>query len=149
MNTSLYISTGALHSYQQKLDTLSHNAANVNTTGFKKREATFSENLAAEINNQTIRENEVGRLTPHGIREGYGVHLGQTALNLEQGKAQETGQPFDLMIEGKGFFRVEHIDSPGKDGAQKEVRFTRDGSFKMSPTGSGTYYLVTSRRPLA
>lgn len=132
MNTSLYISSGALHTYQRKLDTSAHNIANVNTVGFKKRDTTFSENLANQLQNQTNREKEIGRLTPDGLRVGYGVHLGQTALDLNQGGAQETGNPFDLMIEGKGFFRVSN--------ASGEIRYTRDGSFKITPSFYDGYY---------
>lgn len=146
MNTSLYISSGALNTFQKKLDTLSHNVSNVNTVGYKSRETSFSENLASEFNNQIVREREKGRLTPNGIRVGYGVHLGQTNLNMDQGSAQVTENPLDLMIEGKGFFRVERDISPTKDGSVTEVRFTRDGSFKMQPSDTGdSYFLVNSQ----
>lgn len=137
MNTSLYISSGALQAYQQRLDTVGHNVANVNTVGYKQRDATFSENLAQQVDNQRDREQEVGRQTPHGIREGYGTRLGQTSINMKQGGAKETGQPFDLMIEGDGLFVVE--DQAG------ELRYTRDGSFKQTPASVDSYYVVTAR----
>ncbi|WP_251554550.1 flagellar hook-basal body protein [Neobacillus muris] len=140
MNTSLYISSGALSAYQQKIDTSANNVANVNTTGFKRREQSFSEILASQVNNQQRASQETGRLTPNGIRVGYGVRTGLTQLNLEQGQAVETGNPFDLMINGNGFFQV---GTPGANGAQ-EVSYTRDGNFHLSPdtNNPGSYHLV-------
>nr|WP_245203664.1 flagellar hook-basal body protein [Ammoniphilus resinae] len=141
----MYISRSALHSYQQKLDTGAQNVANANTVGYKKRDAVFSENLATEIKNQFEDEKEIGRLTPNGIRTGFGVHLGQTAINMQQGNVQETDNPFDFMIEGRGFFQVSHPSGPDKDGPS-EIRYTRDGSFKLTPSFWGdTNYLVNSQ----
>lgn len=148
MNTSLYISSGALNAYQRKLDTAAHNVANVNTVGFKKREATFSENLANQLQNQTNEEQEIGRLTPNGLRTGYGVHLGQTAVNMNQGGAQETGNPFDLMIQGNGFFQISRPSGAYRDGVE-EVRYTRDGSFKLSSSPyEGVYNLANAQGDL-
>lgn len=137
MNTSLYISSGALQAIQQKLDTTSNNVANVNTTGYKRREQSFAELLASQINNNQSRVNqETGRLTANGLRVGYGVRTGMTQLDMQQGQALQTGNPFDLMIQGKGFFQVS-----GGDG---EARFTRDGKFHLSanPDQPGSYHLV-------
>ncbi|WP_332628601.1 hypothetical protein [Halalkalibacter flavus] len=51
---------------QRKLDMISHNIAN--TTGYKRRESTFSDLLYQQVNNQSKVEVEVGRFTPNGIR---------------------------------------------------------------------------------
>lgn len=137
MNTSIYISSGALRAYQQRLDTVAHNVSNLNTIGYKRREAVFAENLAQEVDNQKDAEREIGRLTPNQIRVGYGTRLGQTEINMEQGGAQETGGTFDFMIEGKGLFVVRD--------AANEWRYTRDGSFKQSPASESSYFLVDRR----
>ncbi|MDR7001002.1 flagellar hook-basal body protein [Neobacillus niacini] len=144
MNTSLYISSSALQAYQQKIDTSANNIANVNTTGFKRRDQSFSELLASQINNQFDTTQEVGRQTPYGIREGYGNRAGITQLNTEQGQGIETKNPFDLMIQGKGFFQVSY---PSKTaGGQSEILYTRDGNFHLSPNSNkqGSYYLVSA-----
>lgn len=140
MNTSLFISSGALQTYQQKLDTTSNNIANVNTNGYKRRDHSFSEILANQINNQTRTENETGRLTPNGLRVSYGTRSGLTQIDMQQGQAVQTDQPFDLMIEGKGFFQV---GFPAEGGADA-VRYTRDGNFHLSPNpdNPGSYHLV-------
>lgn len=143
MSTSLFISSGALRAFQQKLDTNANNIANVNTTGFKRRDQSFSELLANQINNQPIANKEVGRLTPNGLRVGYGSKTGLTKLNLDQGQALETKNPFDLMINGSGFFQVSYSSANGGAG---ETRYTRDGNFHLSPDPNqvGIYNLVNA-----
>jgi len=106
LNTSLYISSGALQAYQQKIDTSANNVANVNTTGFKRKDQSFSEILASQLNNQGRSDQEVGRLTPNGLRVGYGTRTGLTQLVMEQGQATQTGNPFELNIQGQGFFQI-------------------------------------------
>lgn len=142
MNTSLFISSGALQAYQQKIDNAANNVANVNTTGFKRKDQSFSEVLANQINNQGRPDREIGRLTPNGLRVSYGTRTGQTQLDMQQGQAIETGNPFDLMINGKGFFQVGYPSTTA--GAPNEVRYTRDGNFQISPDANkpGSYHLV-------
>ncbi|MEO2076730.1 MAG: flagellar hook-basal body protein [Bacillus sp. (in: firmicutes)] len=139
MNTSLYIATSGLNAFQKKLDTISNNIANAETAGYKRRDASFEENLAVSIKNQQAANKEIGRLTPNGIRVGFGVHVNGTEMFLEQGTPKATDNPLDLMISGTGFFQV------GKQqGANTEVLFTRNGSFQKSPTSNGTYRLVNA-----
>jgi flagellar basal-body rod protein FlgG len=142
VNTSLYISSGALQAYQQKIDTTANNVANVNTTGYKKREQSFSEILTTSLNNQVPVQAEQGRLTPNGLRIGHGARTGLTQINMTQGQAIQTNNPFDLMINGQGFFQI-GLGSP-EGGGIDEVRYTRDGNFHLSPNPENprSYHLV-------
>jgi flagellar basal-body rod protein FlgG len=141
VNTSLYISSGALQAYQQKIDTTANNVANVNTTGYKKRDQSFSEILTTRLNNQVPAQGEVGRLTPNGLRVGHGARIGLTQINMEQGQEIQTNNPFDLMINGKGFFQ---IGLGSTEGGIDEIRYTRDGNFHLSPNPENprSYHLV-------
>lgn len=139
MNSSLYIATSGLNAYQKKLDTIANNLANSETAGFKRREASFEENLAISIENQKATNREIGRLTPNGIRAGFGVHLNGTQMILDQGMQKATDNPLDLMITGQGFFQVGKLQ-----GGNTETFFTRNGSFQKSPTNNGTYRLVNA-----
>lgn len=138
MNTSLYISSGALQAFQQKLDTAANNVANVDTTGYKRKDHSFSEILANQINNQGRLDLEKGRLTPNGLRVGYGTRTGLTQLDVSQGQARKTDNPLDLMIQGNGFFQIGYPSG--------ETRYTRDGSFHLSPNPNqpGNYYLANA-----
>jgi flagellar basal-body rod protein FlgG len=143
MNTSLFISSGAMQAYQQKIDNTANNVANVNTNGYKRKDHSFSEILASQINHQGRSDQEAGRLTPDGLRVGYGTRIGLTQTNMEQGQAIATGNPFDLMLKGNGFFQVGY---PGAAGGNGEVRFTRDGTFHLTPNPyvEGSYNLVNA-----
>ncbi|MDG5787285.1 flagellar hook-basal body protein [Evansella sp. AB-P1] len=112
---------------QQKLDTIGHNLANSNTTGYKRRETSFSDLLVQQINNQFVNHHEVGRDTPYGIRRGSGAAIAQTAVRFEQGSIQNTDRLLDLAFTEKGYF---FELSPTEDG---DRRFTRDGAFYFAP----------------
>ncbi|WP_199616807.1 flagellar hook-basal body protein [Paenibacillus alkalitolerans] len=129
MNHSMINASVSMQALQQKLDVLSHNIANVNTAGYKRRDASFQDILTS-VSNQPAPFERSGRLTPLGLPQGWGAKIGQIELNLEQGALKATGNPFDLGIEGNGLFEVE-TDSVDADG-NPTIAWTRDGSFKLS-----------------
>lgn len=133
---------------QRKLDTISHNMANINTHGFKRREASFSDLLFQQLNNNLVTEKEVGRLTPNGLRVGSGAKIGQMALRVEQGPLQRTDRELDVALaEKKQYFQIQNGDG--------QVRYTRNGAFYLSQsvnnpgqlnlvTGDGNFVLGTN-----
>lgn len=137
MNTSLFIASSGVRAYQGKLDTIANNISNVESTGFKRREAAFSENLTVSLQNQAESQKEVGRLSPPGIRTTFGSRMAATPLDLTQGAPKQTDQPFDFMIEGNGYFQVQRTT-----GTTTEILYTRGGSFQQSPIGGGRFQLV-------
>lgn len=139
MSTSLLIASTGLRAYQGKLDTIANNMSNLETAGYKRREAAFSENLTVSIQNQGEPEREVGRQSPLGIRSTFGSRLVSTMVDFTQGGFKETGQPFDFAIEGNGFFQVRRTT-----GAATEILYTRGGAFQPSPVGGGRFQLVNA-----
>lgn len=139
MNTSLFIASSGVRAYQGKLDTIATNISNLESTGFKRREATFSDNLTVSIQNQAEAQQEVGRLSPPGIRTTFGSRLAATPLDLTQGIPKQTDQPFDFMIEGNGYFQVQRTT-----GTTTEILYTRGGAFQQSPVGGGRFQLVNA-----
>ncbi|MBU9723419.1 flagellar hook-basal body protein [Litchfieldia alkalitelluris] len=127
MIQSMITSATTMGQLQNKLDVTSNNLANMNTTGYKRREVTFADLLFQQVNNQTVAAHEVGRTTPNGIRVGSGAAVAQTAMRLEQGAIQNTDRPLDLALTERGFF---FEIAPSEDGTR---RFTRDGAFYLSP----------------
>jgi flagellar basal-body rod protein FlgG len=71
-------------------------------------------------------------VTPVGIQMGHGVKLAATQRMFEQGSLQQTGNVYDVAIEGEGFFRIQMYDG--------SYAYTRDGAFKVDRDGR----LVTS-----
>jgi flagellar basal-body rod protein FlgG len=143
MNTSLFIATSGVRAYQGKLDTIANNISNVESTGFKRREAAFSENLTVSIQNQAESEREIGRLSPPGVRTTFGSRIAGTPLDGTQGAPKQTDQPFDFMIEGNGYFQVQRTT-----GTTTEILYTRSGAFQQSPVGGGRFQLVNAHGDL-
>ena len=73
-----------------------------------------------------------GAQIPTGIQVGHGVRPVATQRLFTQGTFQQTDNPFDLVIEGDGFFQVLLPDGT--------IAYTRDGAFKRDSDGR----LVTS-----
>jgi flagellar basal-body rod protein FlgG len=139
MNTSIFIASSGVRAYQGKLDTIANNISNVESTGFKRREAAFSENLTVSIQNQAEPQKEIGRLSPLGVRTTFGSRIAGTPLDVTQGAPKQTNQPFDFMIEGNGYFQVQRMT-----GTTTEILYTRAGAFQQFPVGGGRFQLVNA-----
>lgn len=114
---------------QQQLDTVGHNIANSQTTGYKARQADFQSLLFQQINNLTDPRNADGRLTPDGIRVGSGAKLGAINQAFNAGTVIETDRSLDVaLLNDYYFFQVEV-----NEGETTETRLTRDGAFYLSP----------------
>lgn len=141
---SLNISTAALRGVQQALDTTANNLANIDTVGYKRRTASFSELLSDSMNEQPVADKE-NRNTPAGLRVGSGARLGLTKLDLDQGSAKQTDVPTDLMIEGEGYFLItKQIKDANGAVIKEENRLTRSGGFHVQKDDDqGGYVLHT------
>jgi len=122
MMRSLWSAASGMAGQQMNVDVISNNLSNVNTSGFKKVRLEFKDLLYETINRPNIYEDGVGN--PVGIQVGHGVRPSATTRLFTQGNIQQTGNPFDLAIEGEGFFTIELPDST--------YAYTRDGAFKLS-----------------
>ena len=61
-----------------------------------------------------------------------GVKLGEVYTDFGQGSLRETGNTFDLALEGKGFFQIAVANENGNE----QIYYTRDGSFTMTRDGN-------------
>jgi len=111
MIRALYSAATGMRSQQLNIDVIANNLANVNTTGFKKSRADFQDLLY-----QTIRVPGAKATTdtqsPTGIQVGLGTRPAAVQRVFLQGSYDETGNPFDIAIEGDGFFQVSLYDDP-------------------------------------
>ena len=126
MMRSLWTAASGMMGQQTKIDTISNNLANVNTTGFKKSRVDFQDLLY-----QTVKfagtPTTAGAQVPTGIQIGHGVRPVATQRVFSQGTFQQTDNPLDVVIEGDGFFQILLPDGG--------VRYTRDGAFKLDTDG--------------
>jgi len=138
MVRSLWTAASGMMSQQTNVDTISNNLANINTTGFKKESAEFKSLLYQTIQDQSYDNN--GDVKPSGIQVGLGVRNSAINSQYTQGTLSETGNDFDLAINGKGFFMVETSDG--------SVAYTRNGSFQVSMGTEGAVLATSDGNPV-
>jgi len=127
MIRALYSSAAGMQSQQTQLDVISNNLANVNTTGFKKSRPEFQD-LLYQNQRPSGADQGAGNLAPTGVQIGHGSQLVATAKVFTTGELTNTGNKFDLAIQGDGFLEVQMPDG--------SRAFTRDGALKQSNTGN-------------
>ncbi|QHZ45339.1 flagellar hook-basal body protein [Bacillus sp. NSP9.1] len=118
--------SNTMNQLQKQIDSISHNLANTDTTGYKAKNTSFSELVRQQIEQVDEKNNEVAqsRKTPPGLRVGVGAVLTER-LTQKQGSLKETGRDLDIALTSPyQFFQVD-VDG--------EVQYTRDGTFYLTP----------------
>lgn len=126
-----YIGASGMNAQQNRLDAISNNLANVDTTGFKKEipvSKTFSELLLRRAEADGVH------VTPFGSTDqapiigsiGLGVETNELYTDFSQGSFKSTDTSTDFALGGKGFFVVQTPDGE---------RFTRNGNFHLGKEG--------------
>ncbi|HZZ27966.1 MAG TPA: flagellar basal-body rod protein FlgG [Pirellulales bacterium] len=123
---TLYTAATGMDALQTKLDTISNNLANVNTTGFKQDRCNF-EDLMYQNPILPGNQDSAGQFTPTGIHVGLGVRVQSTQADFSQGSFQQTGRPLDWAVVGDGFFQV--TDPSG------QIYYSRAGNFSLNANG--------------
>ncbi|MDY1009947.1 flagellar basal-body rod protein FlgG [Sphingomonas aerolata] len=127
MRTLSIASTGML-AQQTNVDVISNNIANMNTTGFKRQRAAFQDLLYQQETRPGSAAGGDGQAkVPTGIQIGAGVKTGGVYRITEQGAPNQTGNRYDIAIQGRGYFQVTLPSG--------QIGFTRDGSFQLSEQG--------------
>ncbi|OPX43801.1 flagellar basal-body rod protein FlgG [Ruminiclostridium hungatei] len=133
MMRALWTAGSGMKAQQFNVDVISNNLANVNTTGYKKERAEFKDLLYETMSRAYVLDSS-GK--PVNLQVGHGTAVNATVRNFESGNVDKTDSPLDFAIEGEGFFTILGSDSV--------IRYTRDGSFKISVTEDGMRKLTTS-----
>jgi flagellar basal-body rod protein FlgG len=108
------------------IDVTANNLANVNTNGFKRSMVDFAD-LMYVTGKQAGTDNTAGQQTPIPFQIGSGVRAVGTTKSFRSGTFEQTSNPFDTAIEGDGFYKIQLPSG--------EVRYSRDGSFKLDSQG--------------
>ena len=127
MLTSLNTAATGMVAQQYNLDVIANNLANVNTTGFKHQRAEF-EDLAYQTTEVAGATNSATSTQPTSVQIGLGANFVASATGFESGPMNSTGNPYDLAINGNGFFAIKRADGT--------TAYTRDGSFKTDSAGN-------------
>ncbi len=138
MDTIEIAATG-MFAQQVAVDIIANNLANMNTTGFKRRETEFQNLLVLDIARGELVSPTTASAVPAGVESGYGVELAGISRIHEQGNLRATGNAFDLAIQGQGFFQ---ITLP--TGA---IAYSRDGTFQVNGGGEIVTHLGYTLAP--
>ena len=113
---SFYTSLNGLKNAQTDLGVISHNIANVETTGFKKSNTQFADLVVGSA------------FTNPKLTQGIGATVEAITQNYSLGPVEQTGSALDVAITGDGFFSTVSAVSG-------ETLYTRNGSFTMDDQG--------------
>ncbi|HVO95010.1 MAG TPA: flagellar basal-body rod protein FlgF [Terriglobales bacterium] len=113
MDAAMYKALSGAVAQMRHLDVASQDLANVNTAGYKRQRLAFGEVLAHRL--------------PADDRPGGLVAVADQRTNMGQGELNGTGNPFDLALEGDGFFVI---------GTARGERYTRNGAFTLKADGT-------------
>jgi flagellar hook protein FlgE len=126
---SFYTSLSGLQASQTDMSTISHNLANVATTGFKKSRTEFADVIASSV------------ATDPRKMVGSGVVVKGNTQQFKEGNLQTTSNALDLALVGEGFFVMKST------GVSDSVTYTRNGSFSVDSNrnvvdAQGSYLMV-------
>jgi flagellar basal-body rod protein FlgF len=117
MDAAIYKALSGAVAQMHRLEVAAQDLANVNSPGYKGQRLSFSEVLASSV--------------PASERSGGLVAVGGHKTNMNPGEIHSTGNPFNLAIEGDGYFVVQTV---------RGERYTRSGNFTLRDDGT----LITS-----
>jgi len=126
MINSLWIAKTGMEAQQTQLDVISHNLANVSTTGYKRAQAVFEDLMYQNLRQVGSNTSDQSQL-PTGLHLGLGVRTVATSRSFAQGTIQQTSNNLDVAIQGNGFFQVTMPDG--------STSYTRNGSFQVDNQG--------------
>jgi flagellar hook protein FlgE len=125
MPNALLTGVSGLLAHQRMLEVVGHNIANVNTTGYKSQRVIFADVLYETIQPSTSSNDGTrGGTNPNQI--GLGSKIAATDRKFSQGSLENTGEQFDLAMDGGGFFVL-------TDGTKDY--YTRAGMFSLDSSG--------------
>lgn len=122
---ALLAGMSGINAHARNLDVISNNIANTSTTGFKSSRMLFSNLFSRTMSEGTAPAETTGGTNP--TQFGYGVKVGGTQKNMNNGPITATGDSRDLAIDGEGFFVVSR-------GSQQY--YTRAGAFRPNALGT-------------
>ena len=142
MMRSLYSGISGLKNHQTRMDVIGNNIANVNTVGYKTSRVIFQDIFSQtaksgsydlyqrDLNNGATSPRNIGGTNP--LQIGLGIKLATVDVLHTPAPIQRTDNPFDMMIEGDGYFILQDEN--------QNYYYTRAGNFYLDDEG----YLVSS-----
>ena len=124
---ALTIAATGMSAQSTNVEVISNNIANINTTGFKRARAEFTDLLYEAQRLQGVSNRGNQGTVPEGAQLGLGVKTAAIRNLHIQGALAQTGNQFDLALSGRGFFQI--TDANG------DTSYTRAGAFNTNANG--------------
>ncbi|CAK7259266.1 flagellar basal-body rod protein FlgG [Shinella yambaruensis] len=124
---ALAIAATGMNAQQTNLEVIANNIANINTTGFKRARAEFSDLLYQTERAAGVPNRANQAVVPEGAIIGLGVKTAAIRNLHLQGGLTSTGNSFDLALIGRGWFQIEAADG--------STLYTRAGAFNTNAEG--------------
>ena len=112
---------------EMNVEVISNNIANMNTVGYKRQRAEFSDLLYQDIQKAGAQSSDAGTVVPTGIQVGSGVKTGSIYRITAQGSMTQTSNQLDVAIQGRGYLQVQMPSG--------ETAYTRAGNLSVNNTG--------------
>lgn len=128
MQEAIYSAVFGALSNEHRMNIISNNLANVNTTGYKRDEVTFKDVFIPFAHDYILDSKEHLRAKPLWPDADViaKTRLSEHKIEFDQGVLRQTGNSLDLAIQGDGFFKILTPDG---------VRYTRNGHFNKTQEG--------------
>jgi flagellar basal-body rod protein FlgG len=123
MHDALYIGAAGMRAHQSHVDSIAHNVANVNTTGFRRQTVSFSA-VTAALAQAGVDPAEIVAAAVPARGAGTLAHIG---VSIRAGELRQTGEPLDVAIDGLGFLEVLRADGT--------PAYTRAGALALNADG--------------
>jgi len=120
MFDALYVGATGMRGQQLQIDTIAHNIANLNTTGFRRGVLSFSEITAAAAESAAATEASPSRLRGAGV-------LASVVASSVPGELKQTSELMNVGIDGLGFMEVVRADGT--------LAYTRAGNLTVNADG--------------
>jgi len=124
---ALAIAATGMNAQQLNLEVIANNVANINTTGFKRARAEFSDLLYQVERNSGVPNASNQAIVPEGAHIGLGVQTSAVRNLHIQGSLVGTSNKLDMALVGRGWFQIETPDG--------ETQYSRAGAFNTNADG--------------
>lgn len=126
MIQGIYSSTAGMINQQIMLEVITNNLANVNTSGYKRDEISFSGMLNVLSTSKSRFPVSASANAVNPEFAGLDTVSAKFTTDFAQGSIRRTDNPLDLALDGSGFFVIQHANG---------TRYTRSGNFSLDSTG--------------
>jgi flagellar basal-body rod protein FlgG len=124
---ALAIAATGMSAQERNIEVIANNVANINTTGFKRSRAEFTDLIYQNERLQGVSSRGKDNTIPEGSQIGLGVRTAAVRTVNIQGSLAATGNQLDLAINGRGWFQVQTPTG--------ETVYSRAGAFNTNAQG--------------